>query len=232
MRDRIRSHIRSQGVGYVALFLVVAGGTAYATHPGGTNTISSGDIINGEVNAADIGSAQINGGKLATSSVSSAKVVDDSLTGNDVDESTLNLATEAWHEIGSTSEPPFNNSGFCSWSNADSAYNSAAFLRDRHGIVHLKGYVKASGDDCDFRFSTDALIFTLPSGYRPATRVVHEVLTNEALGRVNVDGPALAGFPPGGVSVDPPTTVPNAKQWVSLDGIKFRCAPAGVDGCP
>jgi hypothetical protein len=50
------------------------------------------------------------------------------------------------------------------------------------------------------------------------------VLTNGALGRVNVD---LNG----GVRIESPTTWGNAHQWVSLDGISFRCM-SGSSGCP
>jgi hypothetical protein len=49
----IREHIRSHVVGYMALF-VALGGTAAATHPGGADTISSEDIINGQVKTNDI----------------------------------------------------------------------------------------------------------------------------------------------------------------------------------
>lgn len=59
MSDRIRATIRNQWAGLIALFLVLSGGTALATHPGGDNTIDSGDIINGQVRAADIGGNQV-----------------------------------------------------------------------------------------------------------------------------------------------------------------------------
>ena len=59
MSKLVRDHVRSNVVGYLALFLVLTMGTAYATHPGGANTISTQDIINGQVRAADIGSNQV-----------------------------------------------------------------------------------------------------------------------------------------------------------------------------
>jgi hypothetical protein len=75
----VREHLRSNVVGYVALFLVVAGGAASALP--GRNTIDSGDIKRGQVKTSD----------LATGAVGSAKVADDALTGADVDESSLSL---------------------------------------------------------------------------------------------------------------------------------------------
>jgi hypothetical protein len=78
----VRAHIRSNVVGYLALFLVIAGGTATALP--GKNKVDSGDIKAGQVKASD----------LASGAVSSTKVADDSLTGADVDESSLNLPAQ------------------------------------------------------------------------------------------------------------------------------------------
>jgi hypothetical protein len=68
----IGNHIRSNLIGYIALFLALTGGTAYALD--GSNTVFTDDIVNGEVRSPDI----------ATASVGSGKVVDGSLTGVDV----------------------------------------------------------------------------------------------------------------------------------------------------
>ena len=50
----------------------------------GTDTVDSGDIIDGEVKTPDLGPAGVTIGKLAPESVNSAKVVDGSLSGTDV----------------------------------------------------------------------------------------------------------------------------------------------------
>jgi hypothetical protein len=63
---------------------------------------------------------------------------------------------EAWHEIGVSGEPAFENS----WVNFDAANEAtAAFYKDALGIVHLKGVVKSG--------TVNARMFTLPDGYRP-----------------------------------------------------------------
>ena len=53
----IRNHLRSNAIGcaigLVALF-VALGGNAAADHPGGADTISTEDIINGQVHTSDI----------------------------------------------------------------------------------------------------------------------------------------------------------------------------------
>ncbi len=75
----VLAHLRAQWMGALALFLVLAGGTAYAA-----DTIGSSDIINGQVKSADIGNNQVR----------SADVRDDTLghgglTGADIVEGSL-----------------------------------------------------------------------------------------------------------------------------------------------
>lgn len=72
----VRTHIRNNVVGYVALFFAFTGG-AYALE--GRNTVDSGDIKNGEVRKPDI----------RNNAVTSAAVARDSLTGSDIDEQSL-----------------------------------------------------------------------------------------------------------------------------------------------
>lgn len=80
---QIRQFIRSNLIGIVALF-VALGGTAYATHPGGADTISSGDLIDQQVRTQDLRDEAVTGPKLGPSSVGSPKVANGSLTGVDV----------------------------------------------------------------------------------------------------------------------------------------------------
>lgn len=89
MGENIRGHIRSNVVGYVALFIALSG-TAYATHPGGANTISSGDIINGQVASPDISntngvrSVDVRDDTLTGGGLGSVDIAPDSLTGADI----------------------------------------------------------------------------------------------------------------------------------------------------
>ena len=66
---RVRNHLRSNVVGYVAMFFAIGGGTAWATHPGGANTISTGDIQNEQVFTQD----------LANNNMTSLDIRDDTL---------------------------------------------------------------------------------------------------------------------------------------------------------
>ena len=104
MASRIGNHIRSNVVGYIALFCFAMGGTAFGLN--GSNTVFSDDIVNGQVRTPDLG----------TNAVNTAKVTDNSLTGADVNESTLaglwklggNAGTTSSHFLGTTDNKPLN----------------------------------------------------------------------------------------------------------------------------
>jgi hypothetical protein len=78
--SRLRVHLRSNVIGYVALFCAFTG-SAIALP--GKNTVRSDDIVNGQVKRADVRKNAVNG----------AKVADNSLTGADINESSLALST-------------------------------------------------------------------------------------------------------------------------------------------
>ena len=70
----------------------------YATHPGGANTISSDDIINGEVKSSDLGAAATTVNKLAPDAVTRPKIADDAVTAAEVADAAIRapeLATNA-----------------------------------------------------------------------------------------------------------------------------------------
>jgi hypothetical protein len=76
----------------IAVFGVLAGGTAYAA-----NTVFSADIVDGEVKSVDVGDNEIGSADVKDNSINTfdvhsflgVDVVDDTLTGADVNESTL-----------------------------------------------------------------------------------------------------------------------------------------------
>ena len=87
----VRDHIRTNVVAYVALFIALSA-TAYALP--GRNTVDSGSVKAGQVKTRNLGRFAVTGSKLAPNSVNSSKVVDNSLTGADINESTLNLSPQ------------------------------------------------------------------------------------------------------------------------------------------
>ena len=117
-KGRISRHVRSNVVGYVAIFLFAIGGTAYGTHPGGKETIDSADIIDDQVLSADVANDALAGGGLAATdlapdSVGSSEVALNSLTGldlapNSVSSSEIGSGSVGTSEVASESLTPFN----------------------------------------------------------------------------------------------------------------------------
>ena len=142
---------------------------------------------------------------LAPNSVKSKHIVDGQVKQRDL------AVPEQWHPA------DFTGDAGCRWENLNTNFNSAAYYRDPQGRVHLKGTVRLNDSDCQ-GFPPGA-IFSLPAGYQPAKAEVHPVVSNDLPGVVYID-PAVR------IQAGSPT------NWVSLDGISFRCAPSGVDGCP
>ena len=169
--------------------------------------------------------------KLAQVDGSSSGLDADTLDGADSGE-LARVGSEPWHDVGAVGEPGFNQSGTaCAWRNVPTpGFNLAGFFRDRSGVVHLKGFVQVydnAGLCADFSLSDfQTRIFDLPPGYRP-----------EGLGFFpGVSGPGgfarIDVWANGEVHVAGNVIVSDAKQWVSLEGISFRCGPSGVNGCP
>jgi hypothetical protein len=79
MMGRTYRHVRGQWAGVLALFLVLAGGTAYAA-----DSVLSSDIKDGEVKTADLGNSAVTNAKLAASSVNTGKVQDGTLQAKDL----------------------------------------------------------------------------------------------------------------------------------------------------
>jgi hypothetical protein len=70
----------------IAVVFALGGTSAYAA-----NSVFSADIVDGEVKTVDLGAAAVTNNKLADNAVGGGKVVNDSLTGADINESTLDL---------------------------------------------------------------------------------------------------------------------------------------------
>jgi hypothetical protein len=84
MQKRILGHIRSNVVGYVALFFSLSLGTAYAA-----DTIGSSDVIDESLLTQDFKNGEVKNADLGTSAVTGAKVLASTLTGSDVAADTL-----------------------------------------------------------------------------------------------------------------------------------------------
>jgi len=97
--------------------------------------------------------------------------------------------------------------------------NEVGMTRDPLGIVHLRGVA----EKCPGSPPSGNTIFTLPVGSRPAKLEHLATVAADAFGAVTVE-------PDGDVTA----VAGNFEKpgWISLDGLTFRCGPAGQDGCP
>lgn len=106
----------------------------------------------------------------------------------------IDTGIEGWHYVGETGEPEFENS----WDNLGFGQTELAF-RKIGNVVYLAGVVWEGGG----AFSTDT-IFTLPSGYRPASACQAAALASDFSGNtvfagaiVGTDGTVSPSVNPG-----------------------------------
>src|SRR4051794_38178050 len=97
MSTSVRGHIRSNIVGYIALFCFVIGGTAIGSTHLSKNSVKSKHIVNGQVKEGDLADGSVVTVKLADGSVTTGKIEDGAVTGAKVDESTLGQVPDAAH---------------------------------------------------------------------------------------------------------------------------------------
>lgn len=120
---------------------------------------------------------------------------------------------EAWHYVGDTDEPAFENS----WDNAGVDQAALAFRIREGGAVDIEGVLDGSA-------ATLTTVFTLPEGYRPTNKTPGSVvyvndgtaarLFVSAGGAVSIEGP-VGSFPyadtihiSGQFYLEPPVTAP------------------------
>ena len=80
MLRRVGSHVRNQWMGALSLFLVLAGGTAYASHL----VVNSSDIVDGSVGSVDLKNNDVRGADVLDGTLGTRDVSNNSLTGADV----------------------------------------------------------------------------------------------------------------------------------------------------
>jgi len=150
----MRDHIRSNVVGYLALFVALSG-TAVALP--NTNTVDSGDIINGQVKSKDIGTGQVRsldvaddstgfaltGGDIAAGTLTGSDLANGSIDGTDVGDNSLTGTNVANSSL--TGTDVANNS----LNGADIDEGAMGQVPDAARAV-LGGYGRSfSGNGCD-----------------------------------------------------------------------------------
>lgn len=121
-----------------------------------------------------------------------------------------NAAGDSPQSTISATMPPWASLQLQGWNDYGGGYTTAAYTRTNTGLVMLKGLIK------DGNAATNAVITTLPEGYRPTERLIFQTSTYTAgatadtgIGRVDI-------MPNGEVRA----YVAN-NTWLSLDGVSF-----------
>ena len=178
----------------IACFGVLATGSAYAA-----NTVFSSDIVDGEVKSVDvgnneIGSADVKDGSLNTFDVHSflgVDVVDNSLTGADIDESTLGVVQGTGKVLAGSGSVGFDRSGTLAtvpslgtFSMACSSGLAVTRFAPVSGLGAYKGWFDGNGSSglvpysFDTATSPDGLEFLLPSSSVVRLRIVERRRTH------------------------------------------------------
>lgn len=90
-----------------------------------------------------------------------------------------------------------------SWIAFGGGYSTPGYFKDATGRVHLRGQLQQGS-------AANAIMFTLPAGYRPAKIAFYPGDANGAYGRVTVDASGNVSYASGGSTI-----------ISSLDGISF-----------
>lgn len=230
----------------IAVFIAL-GGSAYAAaqlkkNSVGTkqlknNAVTGAKVKDGSLNAADIGGSvnsadhaltadSASRATSADSAVSADRAASASQAGNA--EKLGGAPSSAYIQAGQVGgfipAPHFEHADFgCPfdltvWHDSNPEVNEVTgYWRDPFGVVHLKGFAIRCG-------TAETKIFTLPPGFRPG-KLEHFVAIVENPGLEMGQVLVMAK----GEVVAPDVS---SNGSVALDGITFRCAPSGSDGCP
>lgn len=133
---------------------------------------------------------------ITTSTLSMTKIADLNITTAKI---AANAITAAKIETQQAWQTPTLTNG---WVNYGSGYNTAAYMKDSLGFVHLKGLIKSG--------TMTATAFTLPAGYRPIATYDIVVLSNGTVGGVEITTAGLV-VPAAGSNV-----------YFSIDNISFK----------
>jgi hypothetical protein len=128
-------HASRNFVAYLALFVALASGTAFAA-----GKITSNDIARNAVKAKHIKDGQVRTAELGANAVTGAKIGDDSITGADIDESTLQLPAAAPVASSSSSTPSTSTPSTPSTPSEPSEPDLTGFVK-----VVAQGYLTGPG---------------------------------------------------------------------------------------
>ncbi len=247
---RLRGKLSYANVMATIAVFVALGGGAYAAAQLQKNSVGTAQlkksavtgvkVKDGSLSAADIGGAVISANHATTAgSAAQATNADSATRATNADSATnASRAADADQLGGSlpsayikTSQigefilaPHFEHANFgCPfdltiWHDSSPEVNEVTgYWRDPYGVVHLRGYAIRCG-------TAETTIFTLPAGFRPG-KLEHFVAFAEN------PTPKTTFVTVGSTGLVVAAEVASNGS-VALDGISFKCAPSGANGCP
>lgn len=193
----------------ILAFVMLSGGAAYAASQLGKNSVGAKQLKKNAVTTA----------KVKKEAITAAKVKKGTLTGKQINLNKLGTVPSATHAasadsippaepirlIGAPGQPGFENGATNVPGEGPLSFQQAGFYKDVLGIVHLEGVVKKG---------SSPIIFTLPSGYRPASGSA-QVFEQVKEAGVFILGGSAGPFQAGNVAAI-------GKEIAVLSGITYR----------
>jgi hypothetical protein len=195
-------------VATLALFIAIGGAGAFAASQLPKNSVGAKQLNKNAVTTA----------KVKKEAITAAKVKKGTLTGKQINLAKLGTVPSATHAASADSIPPAEpirligapgqpgfEGGATNITEGELNFQQAGFYKDAFGIVHLEGLVKKG---------SGPVIFTLPSGYRPASGTV-QAFEQFKEAAVFILGSASGPVPAGAV-------VALGTKIAALSGITYR----------
>lgn len=103
-----------------------------------------------------------------------------------------------------------------SWANYGDSYNSAGYMIDSLGLVHLRGRLRSG------TVGPSSVIFVLPVGYRPSNIYILPVSATSSAGTCRVDAYGNVIAYSSEVASAYASPYADSSTWFSLDNITFK----------
>ena len=191
----MRNHIRSNVIGYVALFFALSSSALAA------NTVFSEDIVNGEVKTADLATVAVTGPKIRADAVNNTKLADDAVTSTEILDGSVTGADVLDGEIANAD---LANGAVGTNKVQDGAINSSKVLDDNQTGGGLGPQDLATNAVAQAEIATDGVAATeIQNDSIDAGEIVDFGLTNQDVGVLfaEVSATAVLDNHSGGVAV-------------------------------